>query len=238
MSDVVLPATKGEMPVIVRAPAGEGPHPGVVVISDALGVTTDLRHQTEWLAGSGYLAAAPDLYYWGGRLRCLFTTIMQAARGHGAVFEDIEAVRRHLVDRTDCTGKVGVIGFCMGGGFAVMLAAGDRYGASSVNYGMLPRDAMAKLSNACPIVGSYGALDRSLRGTAGQLDEILTANDIPHDVHEYPDAGHSFLNDHVPEEEPLWASVSGRFAHSEYHEPSAVDARRRIIAFFDHHLRD
>ena len=238
MSDVDLKGTRGDMPVVVRAPDGEGPHPGVVVISDALGMTSDLRNQVEWLAGAGFIAAAPDLYYWGGRLRCMFSTMREAASGEGEVFQDIETVRRHLLDRPDCSGQIGVIGFCMGGGFALLLAAGGAYQASSVNYGMVPKDALTRLADSCPVVASYGAKDPSLRGAAARLEEVFTGNDVPHDVHEYPDAGHSFLNDHADDERPFWVVVTGLFVRSEYHEPSAIDARRRIVEFFDRHLRD
>jgi carboxymethylenebutenolidase len=224
------------VPVYVAVPADVGPWPGVVVIHDALGMTTDLRRQADWLAGEGYLAAAPDLYHRGGRLRCMFQTIRAATRREGDVFADLDATHRWLSSREDCTGRVGVIGFCMGGGFALLLAAGWDYQASSVNYGAVPKDADTYLAGACPVVASYGARDPTLRRAPPRLEQALTLNGIDHDVKVYPDAGHAFLNEPARGETPRWALVMGTLSRSVYHDPSAQDARERIITFFERHL--
>ncbi len=213
-------------------PVGDGPWPGVVVLHEAFGLTDDTRQQADRLAAAGYLALAPDLFSAGGALRCLRATFAALSSGTGAAYGDIEASRALLAGRTDCTGKVGVIGFCMGGGFALMTAARG-FDAAAPSYGPLPKDPAAVLRGACPVVASYGRRDLGLRGAAGRLAGALDELGVEHDVVEYPDAGHSFMNRHNAG--PL--SVLERVVGLSYDEASAEDAWGRILRFFALHLR-
>lgn len=215
----------------LATPEGSGPWPGVVVVHDAIGYTGDARDITDRMARAGLLAVVPDLYDGRGMLRCIRSAFRSLAAREGKPFDDLETARAWLAARPDCTGQVGIIGFCMGGGFA-LLCAPRGFQASSVNYGEVPPDAEQVLAGACPIIGSFGGRDLTLRGHPERLEAALGTLGIPHDVKAYPDANHSFLN-HV--EVPVLGPLI-RIAGLRYHEPSADDAWKRIFAFFDQHL--
>ena len=118
----------------------------------------------------------------------------------------------------------------MGGGFALMTAGG--FDVASANYAHLPEDLDGVLRGACPIVASYGGKDRTLRGTAAELESALERAGVPHDVEEYPEGLPT------PQLPPL---RPGGVLRS---PGSATTGRRRrmrgggIPRFFDAHLGD
>ena len=234
---VLSASRQGSFPLrgyLVR-PEGEGPWPGVVLIHEIFGIDDVMRRQTERVARAGYLTLAVDLYSAGGAKRCVVSTMRSLFSGTGRAYTDIESARQWLLDCRDCTSKVGVVGFCMGGGFA-LITAGSGFDVAAVNYGQLPRDLDHTLASACPIVASYGAKDSSLKSAAKKLDEALSAARINHDVKEYPGTGHSFMNDAPvgPRAIRPLLKVAGMGPQPE----AAADAWRRIEAFFSVHLTE
>ena len=232
MPNVLIPTQRGQMPAYFAVPSSPNPVPGVVVLHDIYGMSQDHRNQSDWLAEAGFLAVSPDLYYKGGLLFCLRSVIRDLMAHSGPAFDDVEAARNWLLTQPNCNGKAGVIGFCMGGGFVLLLVSGHGFSAASINYGgKLPADVDDFLKTACPVIGSYGALAKWEKGDADRLEQALQRALVPHDVKEYPDAGHSFMNNHQS-----FVLKILRFTGIGYNEPATQDARRRIAAFFHTHL--
>ena len=230
MTDTSFPVASGTLPGYLAVPTTPGPWPGVVVVHESMGLTDDVRAQADRLAGAGYLALAPDLFGWGNTARCLVSTMRTMMAGEGRARDDVNAARAYLAERNDCTGRVGVIGFCLGGGLAILVSA-DGFDAAAPNYGPVPKDAERKLRGACPMVASYGRKDRQLRGHAERLEAALAVLHIEHDVKEYAGATHGFMYPHTGKS-ALASPWLVKFAPDD-----AADAWSRIFAFFDQHLR-
>lgn len=220
------------MGAYLATPVGSGPWPGVVVVHDALGMGDTVRGHADRLAAAGYLALVPDLYFWGPRRQCLVTTMRSLSAKEGRAFVEIEAARGYLAEQEACAGRVGVVGFCMGGGFALLAAGRGTFAAAAANYGAVPKDAEELLSGSCPVVGSYGGKDLGLRGHAARLESALARLDVAHDVKEYPEVGHGFMERYNVG--PLVYLM--RVAGLGYDHDAAEDAWRRILTFFADHL--
>jgi carboxymethylenebutenolidase len=225
----ITPELKGALAV----PDGIGPWPAVVMVHEVFGIDENMRAQMTRLASAGYVVLMPDLYSRGGARKCLTATFKALATGTGQAFEDIQKAKDLVTSRSDTTDKVGVIGFCMGGGFALLLA-NDGYDAANSNYGMLPKNMDEALAGACPILGNYGAKDKQLKDAKVQLDETLTRLNVVHDVKLYADAGHAFMN---PKQGggPVFGTLL-RISGAKPNPEAAVDAWQRIESFFGQHL--
>ncbi len=216
-------------------PAGQ-PWPGMVVLHEAYGLNDDIRRITARFAASGYASIAPDLYSSGNRAICLIRVFSAMLTGSTAtVVRGIDAARSFLASRPEVrSDSIGVVGFCMGGGFALAFCTSGGAAAAGVNYGSVPKD-RRRLEGACPIVASYGAEDRMLASQARRLEDHLTALGVPHDIKVYEGAGHSFLS---RDNEPAWLRRMSlpNPLHAGYVEEAAEDAWRRMLEFFSEHL--
>ncbi|TLH48585.1 dienelactone hydrolase family protein [Mycolicibacterium aubagnense] len=220
-------------PAYLAVPRGEGRWPAVVVVQDVLGMTADLRRTADRLAENGYIALAPALYAGGLKIRCLIATLRAASAGIGTGYAPLVAARDFLQADERCTGKIGLLGFCMGGQLALQLSVGGLFDACAANYGVLPKDLHA-LRDACPVVASYGAKDLiARRGSAARLDAALAKGDVPRDIREYPDVGHGFINDW---RFPGPVRFIERAVGASYSAAEAEDAWRRMLEFFNCYL--
>lgn len=221
---IPLGQTRQPMAAYLATPDRLRPHPGVVIIHEIFGLTKSIRETARRFAGEGYVALAVDLFSGSARPLCLmriFYGMMIRPLKNGVVGDLRQAVD-FLQGQPDVDpGRVGVIGFCMGGTYALQLACveGDLR-AASVFYGQNPRPLEA-VAQACPIVGSYPEKDFTA-GAARTLEQALTRHGVPHDVKIYPGAHHSFFNS----------------SRSAYNPEAADDAWRRTLSFFDVHLRN
>ncbi len=216
--------------VTVRAflarPDGPGPSPGIVVIQEWWGLNDHIIDIARRLAREGYVALAPDLYARQGNKVTGDAEeagkLMAALRTEDGV-ADLEAGVGHLgslagVDRA----RIGVIGFCLGGSFAVQMACRRRAIRASVAfYGQVPEAAV--LANlGCPILFHDAGADQWVtREMVERLRAHLHASGKPGEVVTYPGAPHAFFND-------------TRAAN--YRAKEAADAWRRSLGFFRQHL--
>ncbi len=199
-------------------PDGGAPHPGVVVIHEAFGLNDHIKDVARRFAGAGYAALAVDLFEGRNRAICMarYMTGMLMGSVNRYGIDDLKAALTFLAKNDDVDAqRLGAIGFCMGGSFAIAWACTDsRLKAIAPFYGVNPRplDAVARL---CPVVGSYP--EKDFTANAGRkLDDILDRRGIAHDIKIYPGAQHSFFNDTRPS----------------YDKSSADDSWSRVMKFF------
>ena len=209
--------------------------PGIIVLHEVWGLNDDMREVSDRIAAEGYAVVAPDLYSHGNKAICL-TRVLSETRhlGDGQVATDIARTRSWLADRDGVdAGRIGIIGFCMGGGFAVAAAARGGFAAVSTNYGAVPKK--ERLAGICPVVGSYGALDRTFAKQGERLERYLEELGVPHDIKHYEGVGHSFMT------AGGGPSLLGKLPnpmHPGYSEAEAEDAWQRVFRFFDRYVKE
>lgn len=229
MTTIQIDTPDGPIDGLLDLPQGQGPWPGVVVIHDIIGYGPDKGSINERIAGAGYVALTPNLYSRGGRIRCITRVMRELLTQRGRALDDILAARDHLQALPECSGRIGVAGFCMGGQFALVMSP-KGFGASAPFYGTpLPRHLSETLEGACPIVASFGGRDPLGRGAPERLREVTAAKQITTDIKVYPGVGHSFAN-------ALPAQPLNRIAGFGYDQAATEDAWSRVFAFFGEHL--
>ena len=220
--DVLIPQGKrGATPLVayLARPGASEPLPAVVIIHELYGLNDNIRDIARRFADEGYVALAVDLFSGGGNRKLCILRIMSALMLRPLKNKGLSDLRRSidwLQQRPDVdANRVGAIGFCMGGGYALALACVESdLRASSAFYCVNPRP-LAALKRACPIVGSYPEDDWSAK-SGRKLDAALDRYNVAHDVKIYPGAGHSFFND----------TLDG------HHPAAAADSWQRTLAFF------
>jgi carboxymethylenebutenolidase len=199
--------------------------PGILVIHENRGLNPHTEDVARRLALANFMTFAPDVLtsvggypgddYQGGQL---FSKLDAGKR-----FEDLVASALWLKARADCTGKIGVTGFCFGGSMSNQLAVrlGADLAAAVPFYGGAPPTAdVSKIKAA--ILAQHGALDTRTAGSWTDYDKALSAANVPHEGHIYPGAVHGFFNDATPER---------------YNEAAATEAWSNTIGWFNRYLR-
>ncbi len=198
LQNVTFPSNGGTAHGYLAVPAS-GSGPGVVVIQEWWGLTNHIADVTNRLAAEGFVALAPDLYGGStthdseeaGRLMQELP-VDQAAR-------DLSGAVDHLLGHEAVTSaKVGAVGFCMGGGFVLVLAAqqGDKVGAAVPFYGVLKEDYPDFSGLTAPLLGHFGQQDdfASPEAVRSLAERIEAESGVKPEFHFYP-AGHAFFND-------------------------------------------
>lgn len=227
--DTELRLGQESTPLYIARPPTPPPWPGVLVIHEVFGLNNDIRRIADRFAQNGYLAWAPDILT-GAKPMCMFRAIRDLGQGGGKTLERARAALQALRESPEIAdGRVGVAGFCMGSGYALLLGTEGLVKAVADNYGQVPPEPL--IEKLCPVVASYGAKDRSLRKAPLQLEAGLKKAGIPYDLRIYPEAGHSFMNQH----EGLLGRLGPQLGMG-YVETAAEDAWQRILKFFSAHI--
>ena len=233
--DIRLPVVGGRtINAHLAVPESGAPAPAILVLHEILGLNDDIRRITQRFAAEGLVALAPDIFEGRGpKPICIVRTMRQIVRGEGPAVDDMLAARDWLVERPEVDGdRVGVAGFCMGGGFALLLGSLGDFKVAAPFYGDVRPD-IERYRDICPVVGGWGADDRYFAAKGRLVRRHLERLGVPHDIEIYDGAGHSYMSQHAP-----WMMAMAPFTplKARYHPEAAEDSWRRMRAFFAEHL--
>ena len=222
---VKFASAPGEGSGYLAVPKGAGRHPAIVVVQEWWGLNDWVKQQADRFAAQGYVALAPDLYR--GKIATDANMAHELMRGlpEDRAMNDLKGAFRYLSERKDVDAKkIGVIGWCMGGGYALDLGIAEpRTAALVINYGHLVTDPMTIKSIHPPILGNFGGLDRGIPPSdVRTFSDQLAKAGKKSDIKIYDDAGHAFMNPN---------NKDG------YVQKDADDAWKRIDAFLAKQLK-
>ncbi len=218
---VTFPNERAQVSGHLSRPAADGRYPGVIVIQEWWGLVPHIKDVADRFAREGFVALAPDLYH--GQAATQPDQAMQLARSltWDSALHDLSASARHLKGLPEVSGKVGCVGFCMGGGMTYRLAAHTAdLSAAVIFYGSSPDQIAEAATVSCPLLGLYGETDARITGAVPALAEELKKHGKSFEHHVYPEAPHAFFNNESPA----------------YREAAANDAWQRTLEFFRQHL--
>lgn len=213
---------RGTMDSFFIMPERETPIPGLIVIHEIFGLNDNIRGIAKQFAQQGYAALAVDLFSNRNRTLCMMQLIhgMMIRPLNNGVVADLKSAIAFLQQQPGVDGKrIGAVGFCMGGGYALQLAVTDN-GTKAVSafYGVAPKP-LEKFAESCPVIGSYPETDFTAKG-ARELDAALEKYNIPHDIKFYENTQHSFFNKQ----------------RTPFEVQASQDAWQRMLSFFSEHL--
>jgi carboxymethylenebutenolidase len=224
--DVSYPSGPETVHAVLYTPAGGGTatHPAIIVIHEWWGLNDWVKEQAADFAAHGYVALAVDLYR--GQVATDPDTAHQISRGvpQDRAIRDLKAAEAYLTSRKDVDRtRIGAIGWCMGGGYALAFAVADPdLKAVAANYGPPPTDPASLAQIHAAILGNYGGLDKGIPpSTVESFAADLKKLGKPVDVKIYPDAGHAFQNPN---------NKTG------YRAEDTADAKSRYLHFFAREL--
>jgi carboxymethylenebutenolidase len=222
--DITITSGDEKIKGFLAVPEGKGPFPAVVVIQEWWGLNDWIKDQARRLAGEGYVCLAPDLYR--GKVATDPGTASRLMKGlpHDRARGDLKAAVDALAERKDVNkDKIGVIGWCMGGGYALQLALADkRVTACAICYGRVETDADKLASLNASVLGIFGKEDKGIPiASVRQFGKALSkAGKTSEGLHEY-EAGHGFMRE-----------KNGERDNPEYRAEPARKAWQEIDKFF------
>ena len=214
-------------------PEERGVHPGVILFQEIFGINDNMRGLADQLADTGYVTLIPDMFW---RIQRRFErkdesgladafAIVQKFDTQTAM-ADIEATHAHLLAMPECSGKIGVMGFCLGGGLAFAAATSSRVSgrgpdAAVCYYGSPINGMLGQVGQVdCPVLFHYGRHDHLISDEKVAEVETAVAGRPGVEFYRY-DAGHAFSNWDAP---------------SLYVEAAAQEAWPRTLDFLARHL--